>query len=111
MDIDTFWWDDEDYFKVYVKSYNDRIKEKAWLTGFYTLKAVEHAIVEVLPSAVWGNKKLKHEKFRYPNEPIENYKRNIDNTGSKVIEVESKDEKELNEKVWGEQLLAFNDLI
>ena len=116
MDIEMFWWDDEDYFVAYVKAYNERIREQSWFTGLYTLKAVEHAIVEVLPSAVGTlfskNSNYKPEKFLYPQSPLGAEKEEC--FIPKEIEIKSEKEltdDELVEKKWREQLLAMDSLI
>lgn len=104
MDLDMFWWDDEDYFNAYFKAYKNRLDTTAWYNGIYILEAMQFAIATAIPPSVgvlFDKKSFDQlKKFSYPSQP----KTNVKKVEKKEITEEDK------EKQWRDQLMAINNL-
>lgn len=75
MELDTFWYMDEDYFQIYQKAYYKRLSMEKWVEGKYTLDAIYEACTSIMPilcHGAYSSFKPKDIKtILYKNKPVD----------------------------------------
>lgn len=72
MSLDDFWYEDEMLFECYIEAYNSKLNKAAWVNNIYTLRAVESAINNYMPSAIsYVLNGGKLSAIQYYTEPID----------------------------------------
>lgn len=52
MNPDQFWYEDIDVFNAYLKAYRNKVNYTSWLNGVYIYKALESALINVIPNSI-----------------------------------------------------------